>query len=55
MGEGVQLLEHARVAECAVVGTDRRPQWVLTRRGRTAIGGRTVTAAWQAWRESDIY
>jgi hypothetical protein len=35
VGEGVQYLEHAGLAQCTVVGTDRRLQWVLTRLGRS--------------------
>jgi hypothetical protein len=42
IGEGVQLLEHARLVQCTVVGTDRRIQWVLTRRGRQAVADGTV-------------
>jgi hypothetical protein len=42
VGEGVQLLEHARLVQCTVVGTDRRIQWVLTRRGRRAVADGTV-------------
>jgi hypothetical protein len=36
VGEGVQALEHQGLVQCAVVGTDRRVQWVLTRLGRSA-------------------
>jgi hypothetical protein len=35
VGEGIQMLEHDGLAQCTVVGTDRRLQWVLTRRGRS--------------------
>jgi hypothetical protein len=42
IGEGVQLLEHARLAQCTVVGADRRLQWVLTRGGRTAASDGSV-------------
>jgi nuclear transport factor 2 (NTF2) superfamily protein len=45
IGEGVQRLEHACLAQCTVVGTDRRLQWVLTRRGRSAIADGSVTEA----------
>lgn len=34
VGEGVQVLSQQGLAQCAVVGTDRRLQWVLTRLGR---------------------
>jgi hypothetical protein len=34
LGEGIQALEQEGLAQCTVVGTDRRLQWVLTRRGR---------------------
>jgi hypothetical protein len=45
VGEGVQFLEHAGLAQCTVVGTDRRLQWVLTRRGRSAGDGRPTAPA----------
>jgi hypothetical protein len=35
VGEGVQLLARDGLAQCTVVGTDRRLQWVLTRLGRS--------------------
>jgi len=47
IGEGVQLLEHARLAQCTVVAEDRRIQWVLTRRGRQVAADGTVLAALQ--------
>jgi hypothetical protein len=37
IGEGVQLLEHARLVQCTVAGIDRHLQWVLTRSGRGAL------------------
>ena len=43
VGEGVQLLEHACLAQCTVVGADRRLQWVLTRRGRMAATDGSVS------------
>jgi hypothetical protein len=43
IGEGAQLLEHARLAQCTVVGNDRTLQWVLTRRGRSVIADGSVT------------
>jgi hypothetical protein len=45
IGEGVQVLEHARLVQCTIVGTDRRIQWVLTRRGRQAVADGTVLNA----------
>jgi hypothetical protein len=45
IGEGVQLLEHAALAQCTIVGNDRRLQWVLTRRGRNAIADGSVSEA----------
>jgi hypothetical protein len=41
VGEGVQALEHDGLAQCTVVGTDRRLQWVLTRSGRTAAASQS--------------
>jgi hypothetical protein len=41
VGEGIQTLEHDGLAQCTVVGTDRRLQWVLTRRGRSTAGSST--------------
>jgi hypothetical protein len=45
VGEGVQLLEHAALAQAIVVGTDRTLQWVLTRRGRAAVANGSIAAA----------
>ena len=45
VGEGVQLLEHAGLAQTIVVETDRRLQWVLTRRGRAAVADGSVAEA----------
>lgn len=45
IGEGVQVLEHAGLAQCTVVGVDRRLQWVLTRRGRRAVADGSVSDA----------
>jgi hypothetical protein len=41
VGEGVQLLEHEGLAQCTLAGLDRRLQWVLTRRGRSATASST--------------
>ena len=45
VGEGVQLLEHASLAQTIVVATDRTLQWVLTRRGRAAVADGSVAQA----------
>lgn len=45
IGEGVQLLQRAGLAQCNIVGADRRLQWVLTRRGHQAVAERSVAEA----------
>lgn len=45
IGEGVQLLALAALVQCTIVGADRRLQWVLTRRGRSAVAEGSIPAA----------
>ena len=45
VGEGVQVLEHAGLAQCIVVAEDRRLQWVLTRRGQAAVADGSIAEA----------